>query len=262
MGSGRIEESVSAIDLAREAPFALGAMKVTPASLKVVQGEEAQTLEPRVMQVLVALARRRGEVVSRDELMAAGWGERVVGEDALYRCIIKVRKLGEKTGAFSMENVRRVGYQLDETPAHGKTEDPRMPRRRHRLAVGGLAAVVGLLGLIAAAWSFLERPHPGWQNGRVWVRALEARNPDPSLHSLSEAMGDAIVRALAASGVETAVEDKGNPAEFLISGTVNRDGDDYATYVQIFDRRTSAVLWSKRFDRSEAELAGYPEQVA
>ena len=67
-----------AIDLAREADFALGAVQVRP-SLRafIVDGRE-ELLEPRIMQVLVVLARRRGEVVTRDDLMAQCWGGRIV----------------------------------------------------------------------------------------------------------------------------------------------------------------------------------------
>ena len=120
MATPGVEGSEAPIDLARAAPFTLVDLTVTPATLQIAQGDQTRSLEPRIMQVLVALARRRGEVVSRDELMAAGWGSRVVGEDALYRCVIKVRKLGEETGAFSMENVRTIGYRLDETGAGAK----------------------------------------------------------------------------------------------------------------------------------------------
>jgi len=73
------------IDLARESPFRLGALEVRPPTREVVAGEHREVLEPRVMQVLTALARRRGEVVSRDELVALCWGGRVVGEDAINR---------------------------------------------------------------------------------------------------------------------------------------------------------------------------------
>lgn len=48
------------------------------------------------MQVLVALHRRMGSVVSRDELTQSCWEGRVVGEDAINRCLAKVRRLVER----------------------------------------------------------------------------------------------------------------------------------------------------------------------
>ncbi|HEX5263636.1 MAG TPA: hypothetical protein VFW13_08925, partial [Phenylobacterium sp.] len=53
------------VDLAREPAFQLSAVHVRPATREVVGFSGLrEVLEPRVMQVLVALARRRGEVVS------------------------------------------------------------------------------------------------------------------------------------------------------------------------------------------------------
>jgi hypothetical protein len=50
------------VDLAREAPFRLGDIDVRPAMRQVVSRRRRETVEPRVMQVLVTLGRRRGEV--------------------------------------------------------------------------------------------------------------------------------------------------------------------------------------------------------
>lgn len=99
------------LDLAREADFDLGNIRVSPSTRQVESQVQNETLEPRIMQVLVVLARRRGEVVSRDELIQACWGGRAVGDDALNRCISRVRKLGE-SGQFNLETIPRVGYRL------------------------------------------------------------------------------------------------------------------------------------------------------
>ena len=84
------------INLAREADFRLGGALVRPSTREVIAGGRREPVEPRVMQVLVALARRQGEVVSRDELIASCWGGRFVGEDAINRCIGQLRKLGQR----------------------------------------------------------------------------------------------------------------------------------------------------------------------
>ncbi len=112
----RIEEGAVSIDLAREAPFALADMRVSPSSRELLVGGGAVMLQPRIMQVLVALARRRGAVVSRDELIAACWSGRTVGEDAISRCIQAIRRIAEQQGGFGVQTVARVGYRLVETP--------------------------------------------------------------------------------------------------------------------------------------------------
>ncbi|MEJ0023702.1 MAG: winged helix-turn-helix domain-containing protein [Alphaproteobacteria bacterium] len=62
------------VSLAHAAPFSLGPLSVRPATREVQSAGGRVVLEPRVMQVLVALARAKGEVVTRDDLIAACWG--------------------------------------------------------------------------------------------------------------------------------------------------------------------------------------------
>ena len=56
------------VDLAHEPRFVLGVLDVDPGTRLVVEAGNRQTVEPRVMQVLVALARAKGAIVTRDEL--------------------------------------------------------------------------------------------------------------------------------------------------------------------------------------------------
>src|SRR5580765_1541001 len=100
------------IDLAREAPFKLGAGEVRPATREVIWRDQREALEPRIMQVLVALFRADGEVVSRDDLIRDCWNGRIVGDDAINRCIVQLRRLAERVDGFGVETIPRVGYRL------------------------------------------------------------------------------------------------------------------------------------------------------
>ena len=101
------------VNLARESHFRLGALLIRPSLREVSAGARRQIIEPRVMQVLVALARMDGQVVSRDELIEACWGGRIVGEDAVNRCIGRLRRLAETfSDSFEIDTVARVGYRL------------------------------------------------------------------------------------------------------------------------------------------------------
>src|SRR5262245_66026103 len=93
------------MDLAHQADFAIGGLRVRPAVRQIEWNGGSETLEPRIMQVLVVLGRRTGEVVSRDDLISECWDGRIVGDDALNRCISKLRKIGEA----SRSEERRVG---------------------------------------------------------------------------------------------------------------------------------------------------------
>src|SRR6476620_5418244 len=79
--------------LVRRADFQLGHATVRP-SLRTVEGPQGGAKgEPRVIQVLVALADAQGRVLSRDDLLRLCWDGRIVGDDAINRAIAEVRRI-------------------------------------------------------------------------------------------------------------------------------------------------------------------------
>ena len=101
------------IDLARAAAFRLGPVHVEPA-LRQITATRSETLEPRVMQVLVVLAMANGGIVSRDDLVRQCWEGRIVGDDSISRVIARLRKVTEEhgDGALRIETITKVGYRL------------------------------------------------------------------------------------------------------------------------------------------------------
>lgn len=109
-------------ELAKTPGFRLGGLEIRPATRELLATGESLLLEPRIMQVFVVLAQRRGEVVSRSELIESCWGGRAVGDDAINRCIQAIRRLAAKHGGFSIRTVARVGYRLEEAAAERDAE--------------------------------------------------------------------------------------------------------------------------------------------
>src|SRR5687768_16557176 len=102
------------IVLAHEQPFRVGSLEVEPARRQIKAGGRSETLEPRVMQVLVALARADGTIVTRDELIESCWDGRIVADDAINRVLSRIRRVAADIGggSFAIETVSRVGYKL------------------------------------------------------------------------------------------------------------------------------------------------------
>jgi DNA-binding winged helix-turn-helix (wHTH) protein len=101
------------IDLATALPFRIGPLTVIPA-LRQVTAATSETLEPRVMQVLVQLAMANGAIVSRAELVRQCWEGRIVGDDAVNRVIVRLRHLLDEHGDATarIETITKVGYRL------------------------------------------------------------------------------------------------------------------------------------------------------
>lgn len=159
-----VTQSAAPVVLAREPGFRIGPMEVRPETCELIDGGRSIILEPRVMQVLVALHRAEGHVVSRDDLLRCCWQGRIVGDDAIHRVISRLRHEAEQSGGhFRVETITKVGYRLvSEDFATSKaaasslaTSDPKRVSRRALMGGGA-----GIAAIIAGAWGIDRWQHP------------------------------------------------------------------------------------------------------
>lgn len=205
--------------LAGRAAFALGHTTIDPASRCVRGPGGAAMLEPRVMQVLVALAEQAGEVVTRSDLVRRCWGVQFVGDDALNRAVAEVRRVarGAAAGSFTVETIPKTGYRLLAAPslleADVESAAATMPTRRALIA-GGAVAFAG-----AAAWRWrighADRAAGLFAEGQ---REIREDMPDPTRRGVANlrralllAPGDAATLGLLAVAL-------GSQAEYAASG--------------------------------------------
>lgn len=136
----------------RRAPFRLGPWMVRPDRNLLCAGERELTLEPRVMLVLVLLAARPGEVVTREELKAEVWQDTGMGEDSLNRAISDLRHALDPDATRYIETIRKVGYRLVAPVTPLVPERGRESARRWRQLAGTavVAAVVAVLVLVTS----------------------------------------------------------------------------------------------------------------
>ncbi len=75
---------------------------------------ESRSLEPKVMELLFLLAGEPGRVFSREEIVTAVWAGAHVNDDALARCVFKLRRaLDDDTAAPRfIETIPKRGYRL------------------------------------------------------------------------------------------------------------------------------------------------------
>lgn len=99
---------------AKNHAFRLHEWTVRPVLNRMEGPAGAHQVEPRVMDALVYLVDRPGEVIGRDEILDAVWGDTVVCEHVLTRAIAELRRmLGDdsRTPRF-IETIRKGGYRL------------------------------------------------------------------------------------------------------------------------------------------------------
>lgn len=181
------------IDLADEPDFDLGGMRVRPAEISVEINGQRHELQPRVMQVLVALARGRPAVVSRDKLVELCWEGRIVGDDSVNRCILALRHLAQQMTPepFSIETIPRVGYRLVEQRQPNASEKSGPAGWRRWLSIGAVLAL-----LIATAGLLLWQQR-GAEAEPASIAVLPFRNLSPGDPYFAEGIGEEILGQLA-----------------------------------------------------------------
>jgi DNA-binding winged helix-turn-helix (wHTH) protein len=186
------------IDLAHRPDFRLGDLTVRPGVRQILRDDGTEeVLEPRVMQVLVALADAGGGIVSRDDLSRRCWEDRIVGDDAINRVISRLRRSAEGigAGAFRIETITKVGYRLLAAGPSGDVaslpprHDPETPISRRTL-IGG-ASVLAAAGL--GGWALLHRASPP---ARKALRAPVAGLMAQGMASLRQADTEGNVQAI------------------------------------------------------------------
>jgi len=256
-------EPPAPIVLAHELPFRIGALELRPSTCEVISAEGNQTVQPRVMQVIVALARRRGEVVPHEDLLAECWPGRIVGDDAIHRCVAIIRRLGETSGSFIVENVSRVGYRL--TPLDETTPALARPLRRYVLT----AAI--LLGLAALAWFAFAGGspfRPGGKGVEVMVMPFTAASANAEEAALATGITDELIVRMrrvpelkVVTGGALAPVGDSPAADHRVEGSVRLQKNGLRVSARLMDA-SGQVVWSQTFDRRISDLLQVQEDIA
>jgi TolB-like protein/DNA-binding winged helix-turn-helix (wHTH) protein len=101
------------METASRAGFAVGTWQVYPDQGILSGPDGEQHLEPKVMEVLVFLAQRQGEVARREELLSEIWSGTIVTDEALSRVISVLRtQLGDNSREPKyIQTIPKVGYR-------------------------------------------------------------------------------------------------------------------------------------------------------
>ena len=240
-----------AIDLEAEPPFRIGGATIDPVSRNAEYDGGSERMQPQILKVLVALARRRDQVVTRSELVDCCWDGRIVGDDVINRSILLLRHFAERAGGFAIETVPKAGYRLVETGTGGKTRSGRW-RAAAAAVILVIAAVIGL-------WWPSAEPHAttvavtaadGSKIAQELSRSLLTR-----LGSLQAAKNNSM-RLVGPTGQSSSKAD----LIFEVSGTSSRSATE--ANIVLLSGKDRSVLWSKDFSQPPDKLADLEQQLA
>ncbi len=255
--------SLGRIELAREPDFALGDLRVRP-SRRELSGDGARhLLQPRVMQVLVALARSPNEVVSQKELISRCWSGLTVSDDAVGRCIGQLRRLAASwpSPPFSVETIPGVGYRLEPVSGWPRAGDGGGLRtlvargRPDRGLAWAVAAAILVTALTIATWRLVGRPAQRSQSipfPTVAMTPFQPADNSPAAKAyaatLTGEISDAVSRynlvVIGPARTTQANSASASGADFLVGGRIVRRGDGSTITSDLVDGRHGIVVYS------------------
>ncbi|MGK2924213.1 MAG: winged helix-turn-helix domain-containing protein [Lysobacterales bacterium] len=239
---------------------------------ELFDGATTTRLEPQVAKLLDYLLRHQNTLISRDELMAAVWENRVVSDDAINRCISILRQTltPDDKNAF-IETVVRRGFvsHFPPPPAEPAPTAQRPRRRNYRV----LAALAGVAAIIAyGAFSlFPASPPQAPDPQRVGIPVVavlpfvSAGSDDDStffangmhddlLTQLAQLQSLRVISRTSVLGYRDSnrnIREIGRElgADAILEGGVQRVGDQIRINVQLIDAHADGHLWARQYDR-------------
>ncbi|HEY2444963.1 MAG TPA: winged helix-turn-helix domain-containing protein [Rhizomicrobium sp.] len=240
-------DPLTRVNLAHEPDFAIGQIKVCPARREILGQGWQEILEPRVMRVLVALVRARGEILSREDLIESCWDGVIVGDDAINRCIGRLRKAAEESGnAFAIETVPRVGYRLSRAAGRNPNEHcPAVSAQRLSVCVLPFANM----------------------SGDVEQEYFSDGISEDIITDLSK------ISALSVTARNTAFQFKGKSVDIpqiarqlkvshVLEGSVRRSGGRVRISAQLIDGLAGDHIWAERYDRDLNDIFVLQDEIS
>ena len=234
-------------------------------------GETTTRLEPQVAKLLDYFLTHQNVIISRDELIAAVWKNRIVSDDAINRCVSILRQiLSPHDKQAYIETVVRKGY-LAHFPPPPATESPATQPRRRRWIL--LAVLVSLVAIVL--YTIASRV----SDSTVQVREAAGVGPPmvAVLPFISDSqIGDAgffatgvhndlltqlaklqSIRVISATSVmeyrnggrnmRRIGEELG--ADVILEGSIQIVSNKIRINAQLIDTRTDEHLWAESYDR-------------
>jgi TolB-like protein/DNA-binding winged helix-turn-helix (wHTH) protein/tetratricopeptide (TPR) repeat protein len=235
-------------------------------------GDERRDLEPKVALVLVALASARPGVVSRDRLIEECWDGRIVGDDALNRCIVALRHLAKEFSPepFAIETVPRVGYCLIERAAEARTGSR---PANIKVAVAALLALLVLAGAVTFTWSRFGQA----KAAPASIAVLSFRNLSSGDPYFAEGIGEEILGQLShepqfrVAGRVSSSQFGNDPdvrlvarrlnVDYVLEGSVRTQGDRVRVNADLIRARDSVRLWSDSYDGKLDDIFAIQRQI-
>ncbi len=226
--------------------FQVGGWLVRPELNEISRTGIRRRLRRQLMDLLVLLANRAGQVISRAEMIETIWGNRLVAETVLPRCIAELRKSlteGLQAPISFIETIPKRGYRLtapvlEPTAALVKTRQPTI--------------------LIAPFRDISERC-----DQQYFCEGLA----EHIINALTHVRGLRVIAQTSAflfrhEAAETDAVKMRMSVDMILTGSVSRSDDRIRITVQLSDVSTESYVWSECYQREAAGIFDLEDEIA
>lgn len=236
--------------------FHLAEVRVDPARLRVAGPKGSFRLEPRVMDVLVALAARAPRPVSREELIEAVWGGAAVTDGVLTRCISILRdSLGDDRGEPRfIETLSKKGYRLLPPVAFFGEAAPARDARESMAQPAGAIMSIAVLPFVNLAGDEADE-HLADGLTELMIANLAGVASLRVIARTSSMVYKHACRRVREIAAELGVD-------YVVEGSVRRDGGRMQVVAQLIEARSEAHAWAHTYTRELRDLLTLLNEIA
>lgn len=236
-----------------------GDFELDTALFELRQSGERISLEPQGFDLLLFLARNSHRTVTREEIYAEIWGDRIVSDAALSSQIKAARRAvgDDGTSQHTISTVHGRGFRFVApietghptvlSAPDGAGDDQTSPAIAPKPSV----AILPFLNLNqdssedVFADGIAEDITTALAKNR-WLTVI-ARNPAFAFRGSTESI-NAIGKKLG--------------ADYVVSGSMRKAGTRFRISVQLADAETEQNVWSERFDRDKVDIFDLQDEIS
>lgn len=258
--------------------YQFGSFTLDPTLFELRRSGRLVAIEPQVFSVLLYLVRNRDRVVSRDDLIATIWEGRSVSDTTLSSRIFVLRRVLGDTGRAQavIQTIQRRGFRfLADVSTEGGVET--IEAEKPDAGAGDLVEVVSSMPQKPQARGSAVDRFPATVLPVLVV--LPFKNASPGLDQyFCDGLTEDITSNLThfseirviASGTSFRFVDRDLTfaeiaaevgADYIVDGSVRRDGDRLRTAVQLVDAHSGVSLWADRYDRQTKDVFAVQDAV-
>lgn len=230
------------------------ACKLDTEHLELRRGAELIEVEPQVFSLLVFLIENRGHVVSKDDLIAGVWGERIVSDATLNTRINAVRRAVGDTGKMQaiIRTFPRRGFRF--VAEVGTPGDKTQSTETEPIS----SAVTGL-SIAVLPFSSLsgKSEHEHLADGVV-----EDINTALSKHRWLQVIARNTMNTFKGQSFEIPEIGRRLGVQYVLEGSVRVAGDRVRVNAQLSDAVEGTHVWAERYDKVLSDIFALQDEIA